>query len=173
MTPRSHPTPVWRGNHLALHDADGWEYVTRLRGRGVVGIIAVTEAGELILVEQHRPAVGGSVIELPAGLVGDEDSQESLEAAARRELLEETGFHADRFEPVCAGYASAGLTDEHITLLRARDVVRQTDGGGVGGERITIHLVPIHDVSAWLQGQRKRSAGVDLKVFLADALLVG
>ena len=164
--------PVWQGKHLAVHDAEGWEYVTRTRGRGVVGVIAVTEAGELILVEQHRPPTGGPVIELPAGLVGDE-GEETLEEAAERELLEETGYHAKQFERICTGYSSAGLTNERVTLLRAIRVTRQGEGGGVGGERISIHLVPIREIAAWLLQQQQQGVGVDLKIFIAASFLTG
>ena len=53
----------------------------------------------MLLVEQHRPPVNQTVLELPAGLVGDLSNQplENLEQAAKRELLEETGYHAAKW----------------------------------------------------------------------------
>jgi hypothetical protein len=47
-----------RGRHLDLIDRDGWEFVSRRRGREVVGIVAWTRDDRLLLVEQNRPAVG-------------------------------------------------------------------------------------------------------------------
>src|SRR5436190_21784999 len=74
----------------------GWEYVARRNVTGIVGIIAVTDDGKLVLVEQFRPPVGKNVIEIPAGLAGDVagSEHEALAEAARRELLEETGYEA-------------------------------------------------------------------------------
>ena len=57
-----------KGRFLAMFERGGWEYVDRVGASGVVVILAVTDANELVLVEQHRVPVGASVIELPAGL---------------------------------------------------------------------------------------------------------
>ncbi|MCA9400846.1 MAG: NUDIX hydrolase, partial [Candidatus Omnitrophica bacterium] len=73
-----------------------WEYCERTNCTGLVIIIAMTDNHEVIFVEQFRPPVNNKVIEFPAGLVNDkyEGVDESLEDAAKRELLEETGFEA-------------------------------------------------------------------------------
>jgi ADP-ribose pyrophosphatase len=60
-----------------------------------VAVVARTREGRILLVRQHRPVVGHDSIELPSGHV---DAGEHPEAAARRELLEETGAVADTFE---------------------------------------------------------------------------
>ncbi len=75
--------------YLRLIDRGGWSFVQRTTGVGVVAIIAVTRENKLVLVEQHRPPLNQTVLELPAGLVGDltDRPQESLQEAARRELL--------------------------------------------------------------------------------------
>mgnify|MGYP001400965326 CR=1 FL=1 len=89
-----------QGRFLAMFERGGWEYVDRVGASGVVVILALTDADELVLVEQHRVPVDASVIELPAGLAGDlPDSQdEDFREAARRELLEETGYRAGHIE---------------------------------------------------------------------------
>ena len=91
------------GRWLRLVDDAGWEHVERVNGHGVVVILAVTEEGELLLVEQYRPAVKSRVIEVPAGLTGDVAGREDedADAAARRELLEETGYEAQEMEALC------------------------------------------------------------------------
>ncbi len=66
-----------------------------LRTNDYVSVVAVTREGRLVLVRQYRPAVDRTTLELPSGHVDDGDSPES---AARKELLEETGHVADRFE---------------------------------------------------------------------------
>jgi 8-oxo-dGTP pyrophosphatase MutT (NUDIX family) len=66
-----------------------------LRTSDYVSILATTTDGSVLLVRQHRPAVGGNTLELPSGHVED---GELPEAAARRELAEETGYGAKTFE---------------------------------------------------------------------------
>src|SRR6478672_1057017 len=115
------PTVLYDGKHIQLVRRDRWEYARRKNLTGIVAIVAVTEDGKLVLVEQYRPPVGARVIELPAGLAGDVAGQEAedLATAALRELLEETGYEADVMTEVGAGAASAGMTDEIITLFLA------------------------------------------------------
>ncbi|MEL7484364.1 MAG: hypothetical protein AAFN41_08410, partial [Planctomycetota bacterium] len=77
---------IGEGRFLRLVSRGGWEFATRVNATGVVAVIAVTERDELILVEQHRPPIGASVIELPAGLVGDGPSdrdEHGMDAAER------------------------------------------------------------------------------------------
>jgi 8-oxo-dGTP pyrophosphatase MutT (NUDIX family) len=62
-----------------------------------VGVLAVTDQQELVLVEQYRHAHGGPSLELPAGII---DAGEEITAAARRELSEETGYQAREFVPL-------------------------------------------------------------------------
>jgi 8-oxo-dGTP pyrophosphatase MutT (NUDIX family) len=87
-------TSVYEGRHLSMFNRGGWEYAKRNTARPAVGIVAVTDDGKVVLVEQHRPPVGRNVIELPAGLSGDiaGSEEETLLEAAQRELLEETGY---------------------------------------------------------------------------------
>jgi ADP-ribose pyrophosphatase len=158
------------GDHLTLLERNGWEFAQRNHGVGVVAIIAVTDEGELLLVEQHRLPTGCAVIELPAGLVAD-DLQETLLEAAARELMEETGFRAERIEPLISGPTSAGLTDECVALVRAQGVRRVSAGGGVDDEEIQVHLVALGSLSTWLAERERDGVLVDLKVRLAPALL--
>lgn len=94
---------------LAVYDEDRWHYVERKNATGVVIMVAVTDATELLLVEQYRTPVHARVLELPAGIVGDVDASESLESAAKRELLEETGYAAAKATPLFTGSVSPGL----------------------------------------------------------------
>jgi ADP-ribose pyrophosphatase len=66
-----------------------------LRTSDYVSVLAATKKGSLLLVQQFRPAVGEKTLELPSGNV---EIGESPEQAARRELTEETGYEAERFE---------------------------------------------------------------------------
>src|SRR5208283_2845640 len=93
---------VWKGNFMSAveityRDAKGivrtWEALERLGIAGIVVMVAVTPSGNVVLEKQFRPPLGRDVIELPAGLV---EPGESMEAAAGRELIEETGWAAGK-----------------------------------------------------------------------------
>ena len=153
--------------YLRLIDRDGWFFVDRPNAHGVTAIVAVTDDQRLVLVEQHRPALGGPAIELPAGLAGDdlEQAGEALEMAARRELLEETGYEARSVERVAAGAASAGMTNEVMTLFLASGLKKVGAAEGDGQEDITVHEVPLDGVVDWLAAREREGKLIDLKLY--------
>lgn len=157
-----------RGRYLSLQEIDQWEFVSRSNASGVVVILAVTPADELVLVEQFRIPVGKKVIELPAGLVGDQaDPDESLLLAAERELLEETGFAARQMELLMSCPSSAGMSAEVITFVRATGLSKVAAGGGDSSEDIRVHLVPLTEVDRWLNQRLKAGTPLDPKIFSA------
>lgn len=158
----------YAGRHLRFRTVGSWEYVERTRARNAVVIAALTDAGEVVLVEQYRPPVGRPVLELPAGLVGDGEGEEQEQAiaAARRELLEETGFTAREWSKVTSGPISPGLSTEMVDLLVAKGLERVEGGGGVDGEEeIAVHLVPLAEAHQWLEARRAKGVLVDPKVY--------
>ena len=164
MSEQDHPRPLWAGRHVSVLARGKWEFVTRNTRRPAVGIVAITGERRIVLVEQFRPPVNARVIELPAGLAGDQAGaeQEPLLAAAQRELLEETGYRAARWTELAGGYSSPGLTDELVVLFLAEGLTKVAPGGGDASEQITIHEVPLDGIAQWLAGQRKP---VDLKLY--------
>jgi ADP-ribose pyrophosphatase len=152
---------------LRLLGRDGWHYVERQRTSGVVAIVPVTHDNKLVLVEQYRVPVDCRVIELPAGLAGDlaGSEDEGLEQAARRELLEETGYRAGRLKRLFHGPVSAGLSNEHLTFFLAKNVEQVGAGGGDATETITVHEVPVAGVARWLRRQEKVGKAIDVKVY--------
>ena len=80
------------GKWLRLKRRGRWEYAERTNPGGGVMIIAVTPEDRILFVEQYRPAIECMTIEMPAGLVGDQSGDDTLELAATRELEEETGW---------------------------------------------------------------------------------
>lgn len=155
----------WRGRYLRVSDTGGWEHVQRVRGTGVVGVVALT-GDSIVLVEQHRRPVDARVLELPAGLVGDDDPAEASQRAAERELREETGFVADRWERFVVAPSSAGLTDECVELWLARDARRVEVGGGAGDESIDVHVVPLVEAQRFLRERVAAGVLLDNKLFV-------
>jgi ADP-ribose pyrophosphatase len=98
--------------------------------------------------------------------VGDEDAGEEIAAAATRELEEETGYRAERMVNLGRFYASAGMSSEYFTLLRAEGLVKTGEGGGVAGENILVHRVPRAGVPAFVEAKRAEGAEVDVKLLL-------
>ncbi len=151
---------VWAGKYLtAVKDGD-WEYAERPGGLGAVVIVAI-DAGDVLLIEQYRVPAGCRVLELPAGLVGDEGGENIAEAAAR-ELEEETGYRPARIEDLGDFLSSPGMTSERSTLVRATGLTRVGDGGGVGSEDIAVHRVKLTDVPAFVAAKRREGVGVNV-----------
>jgi ADP-ribose pyrophosphatase len=164
------------GDYLRLVNHNGWEYAQRINITGIVAMLAYTEAGEVILVEQYRPPLGKAVIEIPAGLVGDVPGSEGepMLEAAKRELMEETGYEADTWELLGEGITvSAGTTSETISLYRATGLSRSGDGGGDDSEEITVHVVALTKLASWLDDQKKRGVLVDVKAYLPPVFAPG
>ncbi len=160
------PTTLYVGKFLTLLKDGRWEYVERVNASGAVVILAVTDERKLLLVEQYRIPLHQRTIELPAGIVGDEPGEEgeSMAAAAKRELLEETGFAATEVEILTTGPSSAGLTSEVITLVAASKLKRVNAGGGVAQENITVHEVPVQSIDGWLTQKEKEGLLIEPKV---------
>lgn len=158
----------YRGRYLSLLEKDGWEFVTRSNASGVVVLIPVTDAGEILLVQQYRKPVAATVIELPAGLVGDHaNSGESILDAARRELEEETGYAATRMEVLMACPSSAGMSDEVIHFVLATGLTRVGPGGGDSSESIEVLPVPLSQVDGWLAARQAAGRPMDPKIYAA------
>ena len=160
---------LYEGRFLTVRKKGNWEYVERRKASGIVAILAITDNRGLILVEQFRVPVNKRVIEIPAGLAGDIESKENeaLVEAAKRELLEETGYQAQRMEYLTEGPTSAGLSNEVITLFRAHDLKKVLKGGGDESENIQIHVVPLAELKSWIETKRQEGCLVDYKVFAA------
>src|ERR1700744_3133930 len=113
---QSNPITLHSSKFLALIKEGHWEYVDRVNATGAALIAAVTAEEKILLVEQYRIPVHARTIEMPAGIIGDEPgtSDETHAEAARRELLEETGYAADKMEAVTTGPACSGITSERV-----------------------------------------------------------
>lgn len=159
------PTVMWEGQFIRAMKRGKWEYVSRVGGVRAVVILAEYE-GSVILVDQPRVAVGRRCLELPAGLVGDEDPAATVEGTAVKELEEETGFTAERIERLGDFHSSPGMVSESFTLVRAHGVTRCGEGGGTEHEDIRVHLVAREEITAFIERMRGDGFAIDVKLLL-------
>lgn len=154
------------GRYLSLREIDDWEFATRPNATGVVGIFAMTADKQVILVEQYRRPVQSRVLEICAGLIGDEEefADETIIDCAKRELIEETGYTAGEISLLLSSPTSAGMTDETTHLFFAKDCHKTSSGGGVGGEDITTHLVPFAELGTFLSQASDCGVLIDFKI---------
>ncbi|WP_374412281.1 NUDIX hydrolase [Novosphingobium colocasiae] len=167
---------MWEGRFITAKRRGRWEYVGRARGIHAAVILAVDAEDHVILVEQYRVPLGRPCIELPAGLVGDHDHNQGEDPgiAAARELEEETGYRAGRMENLGEFFSSPGMVSESFTLFRAHDLVRTSAGGGVDGEDIRVHRVPLTAIEAHMADWRAQGYAMDVKLLmLLGAKLLG
>ena len=159
-------TTLDEGDWLRLVKIGHWESCERTHGQGMaVIVIAVTPDDEVLFVEQYRVPLGARTIEMPAGLVGDDHEQDTLADAARRELIEETGWSPGRVDVLLIGPTSSGMSNERIAFVRARDLTKVGEGGGVDNENITVHTVPRADAPRWLMQKQAEGFELDLKLW--------
>jgi ADP-ribose pyrophosphatase len=155
------------GRFLALRQRGRWEFVERVNAFGAAVLIALTAQDEIVLVEQYREPLRGPCIENPAGLAGDQPGEDDILAAARRELLEETGFEADQVELIMSGPSAPGMASELLSFVRATGLRRIHAGGGDGNENITVHVVPMAQAAAFLSARLAAGVQVDPRVYAA------
>lgn len=164
---------AWQGKWIVAKRQGRWEYVSRARGINAAVIVAIDDDRNVILIDQYRVPLGRRCLEVPAGLIGDEDEADTAHAAAIRELEEETGYAAERIEELGVFHSSPGLVSEGFTLFRAYGLTRVGEGGGTEHEDIIVHRVPLDEVPAFVAAKRAEGLAIDVKVLLllAQSLL--
>ncbi|MBK1790159.1 NUDIX hydrolase [Persicirhabdus sediminis] len=168
MQPADYET-IAEGKYLGLYKRDTWEFSDRPNSKGAVGILAITPAKEIVLVEQFRVPMQARVIEIPAGLTGDipEHANDSLEQSAARELEEETGYVAGKIKHLISSPTSAGMTSEFTHLYVATQLEKISAGGGVDGEDIVVHVIALDELHNWLSSQQSAGKLIDFKIHAA------
>ena len=160
---------LFEGEHLIFRRRRGWEYVEHRTAKESVMLVARTDDGAIVLVEEFRPAVDASVICLPAGLVGDE-GPEDAESAARRELAEETGYEAGALELLGRGPGSAGMSSEIVNFYFAPGVHLAGPQGARESAEIRVHVVPLPGLGAWARDREAAGILIDPKVWAGICL---
>lgn len=164
---------MWEGRFITARRKGRWEYVSRSRGIEAGVLLALVEAAsgkpedrDVLLVEQYRVPLGTTSLELPAGLIGDDGSVEEPAMAAARELEEETGYRAGHMEPLGRYFSSPGMVSESFHLFRATGCVKVSKGGGVDGEDITVHRVPLRKIDHFIDDKRTKGCAIDTRMLL-------
>lgn len=162
-------------SHQILHEGkyrrfvskNGWEYTERIRCNEVVVLIPVTDEKKVIFVEQFRVPVQSKMIEFPAGLIHDMDSNqhESREESARRELIEETGYDAGTLEFAFRGPSNSALASDMLYVYLATKLRKVGPGGGDESENIQVHEVLWTEVEGWLEWQSSQDKFIDPKIY--------
>ncbi len=162
---------VWEGNHLRCmsltYNGPGgmtrkWEAVERVNCDGIVGIVPITDAGEAILIRQFRPPLNNYVIEFPAGL---NDRGETHEAAAVRELREETGYEAREMLFLAEGPLSSGASAEVLAVFLAKGLSYVGVGQRDETEDIEVLKVPLDELYDRLSVFSSQGDLIDLKIY--------
>ncbi|MBV8516682.1 MAG: NUDIX hydrolase [Acidobacteria bacterium] len=154
---------LFESKRLRVLERDDWQFVERTSATEAVAVIAEVD-GRVILTEQERKPVDARVIDWPAGLVGDEGTKDPAKTA-KKELEEETGYTCESVEFLAKGPSSPGIVSELVSFYRAKNARKNGEGGGVGGEDITVHEIPRDELESWLAKKADDGVLIDLKVW--------
>jgi ADP-ribose pyrophosphatase len=165
--------PFWRAEERTFTGPDGFTrtwWSARRPNPHTVHMLGITAAGYVPVLRQWRVPCQEWVWELPAGLC--DVAGEQPQQAAQRELIEETGYASGEVHLLFTGTVSPGLTDELYNAFLCLDLERTADGGGVGGERIELHLVPLWDLKRFFIAEAAAGKLVDAKILTHYVLAV-
>ena len=157
----------------ANHD---WFYAHRPNAENGVTIAPIlhTKDGDfLIFLETRRPPMYAEnkaefCIEFPAGLLGDEIENETVEECIKKELLEETGYELSNIEIISNLVSTSGGLTSETTVYAIADIEKNvisrnpiTDGGII----INIHKIPFSHIDNWLKEQEKSGKAIAASVY--------
>ncbi len=141
-----------------------------IRHNGSVVILAVDESKkphdpDIIIERQYRHAAGQYLLELPAGRV---EPGEATLAAAKREMIEETGFRAKRWTLLTKYFASPGFLGEWMQIYLARDI-REGAAQPEDDEQIEIRRIPLSEMLALIADNKIHDGKTLIGISLYDA----
>jgi ADP-ribose pyrophosphatase len=153
-------TQVFNGKWLSAYKVGNYEFFHRHNKPDAVCIIAKVD-GKLLLTSQKRVPHGDKkIIELPAGLI---DPNETPIDTARRELLEETGYEAEKLLLVYPDVStSPGISTELIQFVYADNLKKVADGGGLAEENEVIETLLLTPEQIF----KLKDCILDMKVFV-------
>ena len=129
-------------------------------------VVAVDENNEILLVTQYRYPIGRDMLELPAGLV--DEGEEPLDAA-KRELMEETGYRADKWKLLASIYASPGVHNEKIHIFSASNLKRVSDQKLDTDELLAFDKIPFDEALQMVNAGKITDAKTIIGILLFSA----
>ena len=120
-----------------------------IRHPGAAAIVAITDDGCILFIEQYRHAVGGFIWEIPAGTL---DPNEDETACAERELIEETGYKARKIEKLGVITPLPAYSDERIHIYLATSLTRAVQNLDED-ELLSVH--PVASLDSSVQAGKK------------------
>lgn len=157
-------------HQMQLRGSDGKTYHREvIRHPGAVVLVPLLDRDTVVLIENQRPTVGQTLLELPAGT---REPGEPPETTAARELVEETGYHAGSLTLIHEFYSAPGIGDELMFLYVARDLT-EGDHQREATEEIENRIATRQEITQWLGEGRIRDAKtlVGLYAFLHSPLV--
>jgi ADP-ribose pyrophosphatase len=136
---------------------------------GAVAVLAVTDAGELVMERQFRYPLGRDMIEVPAGKI---DPGEDPLATARRELAEETGYSAEIWSHVATIHLAIGYSNEHIEIYLARGL-KQEKARLDDEEFLEVFTLPLATALTWVREGKITDSKTVSSLFWAEKVLGG
>ncbi|MDA3963322.1 MAG: hypothetical protein PF961_21255 [Planctomycetota bacterium] len=164
-------TILVRGRQLSMRRRGSTEFASRGHG-SALAIIATSKANELVLVEEHKPALKSRVLDLPNGWVPADDepvSDSHLMAIARRRLASCTGYLASSWRQEFVGPAAPAVCDEMVTWFRARSLERVGRSQSMMeiDPSVLVHYVTRDSFDGFLTARRSEGVIVDPRIYTA------
>lgn len=123
---------------------------------GAVAVIATTDEGKIVLVEQYRKAMEKALVEIPAGKL---EQGEQPETTAIRELEEETGYVCEKMELIASFYTSPGFADEIVYLYEAKGLKKKENKAALDeDEFVELMEVTLEEAMELMKEQRIHDA---------------
>lgn len=119
-----------------------------------VNVIPLTDAGDIVLVNQYRHAARRRFYEFPGGTIDPDNKEELPELAAKRELLEETGYEAKRLQYLGLHYPNPGLQDNRMHVYLATGCKKSAEPRLDTYEDLAVELVNVQDFLQYIEQGR-------------------
>jgi ADP-ribose pyrophosphatase len=151
--------------HLVDPDGNPFERVV-VRHPGAVTVVPAHDDGTVTLVRQYRAAVDTMVLEIVAGTRDKDD--ESEEATARRELAEEAGLEANRYERLIGTWNTPGVSDQHTTIFLATGLTPvDSRPDGIEEGFMTVERIALRDLDSLVADGTLKDETTVLGLFMA------
>ena len=134
---------------------------------GATAIVPMMDNTRILLLSQYRHSLGAHIWEIPAGTL---DPHEDIQACAERELIEETGYSANRWQKLGEITPLPGYSDERIHIFLAGDL-QPAEQNLDSDEIIDVHEVRLEDAVEMIKTGRIQDAKTIAGLFLAMSLL--